>query len=255
MVLYFTGTGNSRWCAEKIAKALDDETVNVGELIKKNSAASFISGKPFVFVAPTYSWQMPHIFTAFIKKAGFSGSKKAYFVMTCGDDMGNAGEYNKKLCREKDFDYCGTAAVVMPENYVAMFTCPDEKRAKEIIKDAVITVDNIIELLKDGKCLTENKISITDKIKSTPVNKLFYALCVKSKSFYATDKCISCGLCEKKCPVNCISMNEGKPEWSKGCTHCMACICLCPEEAIEYSKKTAGKIRYAFKHKYLPDGQ
>ena len=255
MVLYFTGTGNSRWCAEKIAKALDDEAVDTAKLIKEKSAACFISDKPWIFVAPTYSWQLPHIFTSFIKNAGFSGSKKAYFVMTCGDDIGNAGKYNKKLCREKGFDYCGTAAVVMPENYVAMFTCPDDKRAKGIISDAVSSANDIIESVKHGKNLTVNKVTITDKIKSAPVNKLFYSLCVKSKSFYATDKCISCGLCEKKCPTNCISMSEGKPKWGKGCTHCMACICLCPEEAIEYGKKTGDKIRYSFKKEYLPKSE
>nr|WP_264291386.1 MULTISPECIES: hypothetical protein [unclassified Dorea] len=28
------------------------------------------------------------------------------------------------------------------------------------------------------------------------------------------------------------------------CTHCMACICYCPAEAIEYGKKSVGKPRY-----------
>ena len=28
------------------------------------------------------------------------------------------------------------------------------------------------------------------------------------------------------------------------CTHCMACICRCPSEAIEYGKHSIGKPRY-----------
>ena len=32
----------------------------------------------------------------------------------------------------------------------------------------------------------------------------------------------------------------------KNCTHCMACICYCPKEAIEYGKKSKGKPRYHF---------
>ncbi len=28
------------------------------------------------------------------------------------------------------------------------------------------------------------------------------------------------------------------------CTHCMACICGCPAEAIEYGSRSRGKARY-----------
>ena len=28
--------------------------------------------------------------------------------------------------------------------------------------------------------------------------------------------------------------------------HCMACICYCPKEAMEYGKKSKGKLRYHF---------
>ena len=40
--------------------------------------------------------------------------------------------------------------------------------------------------------------------------------------------------------------DNGKPAWSKKCTHCMACICYCPTKAIEYGKKSVGKPRYHF---------
>jgi len=39
-------------------------------------------------------------------------------------------------------------------------------------------------------------------------------------------------------------MKDGKPHWLGNCTHCMACICHCPAEAIEYGKKSEGKRRY-----------
>lgn len=42
----------------------------------------------------------------------------------------------------------------------------------------------------------------------------------------------------------CFEVKEGGPVWGKRCTHCMACICGCPAEAIEYGKRTVGKRRY-----------
>ena len=58
--------------------------------------------------------------------------------------------------------------------------------------------------------------------------------------------CIGCGKCVELCPLNNIHLENGKPVWGKNCTHCMACICYCPKEAIEYGKKSKGKPRYHF---------
>ena len=58
--------------------------------------------------------------------------------------------------------------------------------------------------------------------------------------------CIGCGQCVKRCPMNNVALKDGKPSWGKNCTHCMACICYCPKEAIEYGKKSVGQPRYHF---------
>ena len=42
------------------------------------------------------------------------------------------------------------------------------------------------------------------------------------------------------------SLQNGKPLWGQDCTHCMACICCCPAEAIEYGRMSLGKPRYHF---------
>jgi len=71
----------------------------------------------------------------------------------------------------------------------------------------------------------------------------------KTKGFHSTEKCISCGKCVKVCPLNNISLSEGKPVWSKNCTHCMACIGTCPTEAVEYGNITQTKEKYSI-YKY-----
>ena len=37
MILYFTGTGNSRHIARLISKEIDDEVISINELIKSGS--------------------------------------------------------------------------------------------------------------------------------------------------------------------------------------------------------------------------
>ena len=81
---------------------------------------------------------------------------------------------------------------------------------------------------------------------SGPVNPIFYSFFVKANAFAASDACTGCGQCAKLCPTNNITIQNGKPVWGGDCTHCMACICRCGAEAIEYGKKSLGKPRYHF---------
>ena len=101
-------------------------------------------------------------------------------------------------------------------------------------------------MIRSGKEFAEPDITITDRLISGIVNDLFYPVCVHAKKFYATDACISCGKCERVCPTQNVRLENGRPVWGKKCTHCMACICRCPEEAIEYGKHSRGLPRYTF---------
>ena len=69
---------------------------------------------------------------------------------------------------------------------------------------------------------------------------------VKTTVFQTNDTCIGCGQCVNNCPMNNISIKDGKPIWGKQCTHCIVGICYCPEEVVEYEKKSIGKLHYHF---------
>jgi len=81
-------------------------------------------------------------------------------------------------------------------------------------------------------------------LKSGIVNTAFYRFFIKAKPFSASDTCVSCGKCADACPLGNIQLQEGTPVWDAQCTHCMACICGCPTNAIEYGKASRGKPRY-----------
>ena len=97
-----------------------------------------------------------------------------------------------------------------------------------------------------GHAFAAPRNNLYDRVVSGPVNRLFYPLCVKAKAFHVSDDCIGCGKCVKLCPLNNITLENGKPVWGRKCTHCMACISYCPEKAIEYGKKSSEKERYYF---------
>ena len=91
MILYFTGTGNSEYLALALRDALADDCVDAREGMRRGEAGRFDSESPYVFVFPTYAWRMPHVFEDYLRTCMFGGCRKAYFVMVCGADTGNAG--------------------------------------------------------------------------------------------------------------------------------------------------------------------
>lgn len=248
MIIYFSGTGNSKYVADMLSEQLNDQSVDAGKMIKNGIKGEFESKKPWIFVAPTYSWQLPHVFEKFIKESIFKGTKKAYFIMTCGGDIGNSQSQIINICKETNLEYKGVAEVIMPDNYIAMYPVSTEEESENIIKKSIPVIQNCVNVIKEEGSLKHKKIVMSDKIKSSVVNPLFYKFMAKAKKFkVTTEKCISCGKCSNKCPLNNIKLIDGVPKWGNHCTHCMACISYCPTEAIEYGKISVGKRRYRCK--------
>ncbi len=244
MIYYFTGTGNGEFVAKKLAKATGDETAAVYECIRDGEKLSTRQGEKLVFVTPTHCWRVPHIVEDWILNGELAEGCKAYFVLTCGSDIGNAEKYARELCDKAGFEFMGIGEVVMPENYVAMFDVPEADEAKEIVKLAVPVIEKYAECIASGEKIPAKRVNIFDSFKSGPVNPMFYGVCVKDKKFYATDACISCGKCASVCITHNIKLVDGKPQWQGNCIHCMRCICDCPESAIEYGRASKGKPRY-----------
>lgn len=244
MIIFFSGTGNSEYAAKKIGKEINDSVLDLFEKIRNSDHSAVASEKPWILVVPTYAWRIPHIVHDWLMKTELSGNRSIYFVMTCGGSIGNAGSYLKKLCRAKGLNYMGCAAITMPENYIALFTTPGKEEALKIIEQADNKISDVIRYINKNTSIPDAGITFKDKISSGPVNNIFYPLFVHSKKFYSTDACISCGKCERVCPLDNIRLQNGKSVWGKNCTHCMACISRCPKEAIEYGSHSKGMPRY-----------
>ena len=246
MIFFFSGTGNSKYAARRIADALGDTLLSLNDRIRAGDTTPVDTGERLVIVTPTYAWRIPRIVRDWLLRTELRGAKQVWFVMTCGSELGNADRYNRALCRAKGLDCMGTAQLVMPENYIAMFGVPQAEEARKIVARAEPDLDRAIAAIRAGLPFAPTRSNLYDRFMSGPVNPIFYSLCVKANAFTVSDACTGCGQCARRCPTGSIALRGGKPVWGKACTHCMACICYCPAEAIEYGKKSRGKPRYRF---------
>ncbi len=241
MILYFSGTGNSRYAAKKLAELTEDTVISINERMRRGDCGSIDSERPLVFVCPVHDGRIPDVVEKHILKTPFRGSKEAYFVVTCAESPSDAQNYVLKLYKKKGFLFRGFASVRMPQNDII------GKKA-----DARAEIEKLLAAA-DEKLASLAQAILHDEILryETPEGKaasLFAPLRMKlrggDKGFYATEKCDGCKECVRRCPMKNISFADGHPTWNGNCVRCMACIGGCPQSAIEYGKKTQGKDRY-----------
>ena len=253
MVLYFSATGNTRYIAEIIAKKLHDDALDLTDRIKRSDHSLIRSKKPFVVCCPIYICDIPVFFSQFLRKLKLAGNRKIYFVFTSGSSYeGTAGWRAGKIAVRKHMTYMGCADVVMPRNYVAssLSFSNDEKEIHFLLENAVYESEKIANTIRYSRKLKTRHVFIAEKALILPFVPLWVKYMQPSAPFHTTDKCMGCGKCAEVCPINNIEIKDKKPVWIAPCAHCMACICNCPAEAIEFGDITQNKVRYNIR-KYL----
>ena len=55
------------------------------------------------------------------------------------------------LRRKKQLQYMGTAQIIMPENYIAMFNAPQKEQARSIVEQAEPALQKVLTRLRAGQ--------------------------------------------------------------------------------------------------------
>ncbi len=182
---------------KRIANGISDDITNLFDKIRSQDYSGIHSDRPWVITAPCLCLENTAYFREVAGKDRTDGKQKYIFYYDLWGSIGNAGRYLKALCGKKGMNYLGCYGIVMPENYIAMFSTPAREEAFRTIEKAEGEIDRAIGLIKNSKAFSEPQITLGDKMNSGIVNSIFYPLFVHAKKFYATDACIACGKCER----------------------------------------------------------
>ena len=245
IIYYFTGTGNSLAAAKKIAAGLDDCRLVPVASLQDTEGDILPEADRVGIVCPVYFAGLPLMVASFAGRLDLSRSQYTFSVVTLGGFGGPSalrqldGILKKRSWRGLDAGFM----VRMPGNYILMYESPAGKKRERILAAADEHLEAIVQALQSSTITKPGYSPLARLVQFLWYPRFASSVHDSDRKFSVDDTCTSCGTCAAICPAKNIELVGGKPVWKHHCELCCGCIHLCPAEAIQAGKKTAGRAR------------
>lgn len=251
IIIYFTGTGNTRFLADKINDKLEENSycTTTFSIDSESKPISLNKYDLIIFSYPIYAFNTPIIFDKYIKKLKLPANKKYIIAKQSGEplSLNNSSSYSliKKIQKAKG-NFLGEYHFLLPynihfryvDNFVKELLNYDEKLLDILIYELN---HNIKREFKKNYLYALNSFIFKIQRLGGPVNSYFY------KVDY--NKCIHCNKCMNNCPTKSIELKNNKYKFKPTCIMCMRCSFSCPKDAINIGMLQNRKVNgeYNFK--------
>lgn len=237
LLLYYTGTFNTRYVTNNLKARLLEEHIEVDTYeinplkIEKLDLSKYdVIGLGY----PIYGFNTPKPFLKFVKRQTFLKDQKVFIYKNSGETYHANDASSVKLLRKIKKDKAKVTNeyhFMMPYNIHFRF---DELLVKEILEMDELLLDILVKEITSN-IQNIKKYKFIHKIVSFfvrlqyiggPINSFFYKVDKK--------KCVDCGKCIKECPVNNIYKDKnGRIKLHHQCLMCMRCSLYCPKDAFK----------------------
>ncbi len=243
IIYYYTGTGNSLWIARQFAAEMGE--TELCPMIQYDPETKETPPDIVGLVFPVHMWGIPGLVLEFFKKMV---KNPACYYFAAGV---NAGQVSRTLVQLKELlathglTLSAAYDIVLPSNYIPWGGPAPLEKQQELFKVATTKIKQAAIVIRAKGNGPIEKGPLWQRIIFTAIYKLsFNKIAHMDKDFWSDEKCNSCGICVKVCPVQNIQLVSAKPVWQNRCEQCLACIQWCPQQSIQYGKKTPGYQRY-----------
>lgn len=236
LLVYYTGTYNTRYLTGLLKKRLEREgvSVTVYEINPLKQEKLDFSGFDLLGLGyPIYGFNAPWPFLKFIRFQNFPKGIRTFIYKNSGETYhandASSVSVLRKL-RHDGTDVQNEYHFPMPYNIHFHF---DETLVREMLDMDGLLLDILVKEVLSG-IPNLKKYKAVHRLVTFFVKIQFVGGDVNS-SFYRADKrrCRDCGLCIKNCPMQNIRRDQdGRIRFGHHCLMCMRCSLCCPEDAI-----------------------
>lgn len=246
--VYFSGTGNTKHCVEKLVQGLN-KNAPVYALENKDTLNAIKNSETIIFGYPVQYSNLPKIVRDFIvDNVNVFYGKKIFIIATMGLFSGDGAGLSARLLRKYGATILGGLHIKMPD-------CIGDVKAlkrplqvnKQIVLNADAKIDKAIADIKSNNYPKEG-INFFYHLAGLFGQRLYFYN--KTKKYYTkikvdNSKCVKCGLCATLCPMNNINLTDSGIKFNEKCTMCYRCFSHCPQKAITViGKKVIEQSKY-----------
>jgi len=242
-IYYYTGTGNSLWTARTIAD--DIGNTDLVPMHAPRGGAATADGDAVGLVFPVHMWGVPGLTLEFLKKMEKDPSRYYFAVAVNAGQVSRTLVQLRNLMRSYGLTLSAGYDIVLPSNYIPWGGPGPAEKLEALHRDAREKLKRIAPVIAARAAGPVEKGPLWQRIVFTALYRMTYGMVPKmDRDFWTDNKCNGCEICGRVCPVGNIVFESGKPAWQHRCEQCLACIQWCPQEAIQYGKKTPAYERY-----------
>lgn len=234
-VIYFSGSGNTKHCAQLFSKLSNNSRIYSIE--EKEALQLIKESETFALAYPIHYSNIPFIVKDFIiQNKEIFQNKKIFLIATMGLFSGDGTGCAGRLLKKHGGKIIGGIHLQLPDSIgdVKMLKKTKEQNL-QLIHKADKKIEETVCLIQNGTYPQEG-LHFYNHIAGLFGQRLWFLHTAKknSRNFKCNfERCTGCRLCSSMCPTKSIEILNGKATLTgTNCTICYRCVNSCPNKAI-----------------------
>lgn len=244
-IYVFSGTGNTRMCADLLKSELEKRSVSAELIPFETGYERAQKAGDMIVCYPVHAFNTPENVLRFVK--GFPvGAGGVYFLKTSGEPLSlndNSSAPMIRILEKKGYTILGEFHFVMPYNI--LFRHSDEM-ASRMLQTARRRMPRAARYVAASKP-RRKRIGLGAKAMSGLCRIEHFGVRLNGRLYKVnTNRCVKCMRCVKECPVQNIRYKNGRFSFGMECVGCGRCYFQCPVDAYTFGFLNPMRVNGAY---------